>query len=363
MLECELLSLGALRATAPANPGAYRTHAQIESNQTKTTKSGSPFLELKIAAADGSLVLRAWDNTPAFGQAGDFQGGDWVEITGHWHENGSFGLEAKDWKLRRLEPEEIATALLGSPELAEKQARDNATIEDYCARLADPRLRALCLAFLEKFGDRFRRAAAARHNHHARRGGLAEHVAQMMRCAAAICDAYPQLHRDLILAGVLFHDCGKLWENGYPESGFAMPYSDLGEMLGHITIGIEVANSLWHELMQGEEAVDWRELDPPSEQVRLHLLHLIGSHHGQYDFGAPVLPKTPEAIVLHHVDNIDAKLEMLFEGYKTATQLAPNIFERVRPFTHNLVRPLAHGIFESAPDSTPEDRIIPLSNA
>ena len=68
-LEIELLSLGALRVRAPANPGPYRTHAQVESNQTKTTKAGSPFLELKFAAAEGSVTLRAWDNTPAFGQA------------------------------------------------------------------------------------------------------------------------------------------------------------------------------------------------------------------------------------------------------------------------------------------------------
>jgi 3'-5' exoribonuclease len=75
--------------------------------------------------------------------------------------------------------------------------------------------------------------------------------------------------------------------------------------------------------------------------VRLHMLHLIASHHGQYEFGSPVLPKTPEAVALHHVDNIDAKMEMLRRGYETSKELAPGIFERFRPWTVNVVAPLA----------------------
>jgi 3'-5' exoribonuclease len=72
----------------------------------------------------------------------------------------------------------------------------------------------------------------------------------------------------------------------------------------------------------------------------MHLLHLIGSHHGEYQFGSPVLPKTPEAIVLHHVDNLDAKLEMMFSAYESAPLLGRNIFERQRPLPGNLVRQL-----------------------
>ena len=97
--------------------------------------------------------------------------------------------------------------------------------------------------------------------------------------------------------------------------GFIMPYDERGELLGHITIGIELVNRLWRDMLETSEAADWLALDPPTEDVRLHLLHLIASHHGELQFGSPVYPKTPEAIVLHHVDNIDAKLEMFAEGY------------------------------------------------
>jgi 3'-5' exoribonuclease len=190
-------------------------------------------------------------------------------------------------------------------------------------------------------GDRFRRTAAARKNHHARRGGLVEHVAQMMASANALCPVYPELNRDLMLAGVLFHDLGKLWENSYPESGFAQQHSIHGEMLGHIPLGIELVNKLWRDLLELPEAATWPELKPSSEEIRLHLLHLIGSHHGQLEFGSPVLPRTPEAFALHYIDNLDAKLEMVREAYKSSNELAPGIYDRMFPLPANLVKPLA----------------------
>ena len=162
----------------------------------------------------------------------------------------------------------------------------------------------------------------------------------MMRSAAAIAAAYPNLNRDLMIAGVLFHDCGKLWENQLPADGFIMPYSEPGELLGHITIGIELINILWRKLAVSEEWKLWIALDPPNEDVRLHLLHLIASHHGELQFGSPVVPKTPEAWALHYVDNLDAKLEMMALGYGSGKQLAPRIQERMWPLPGNLVRPL-----------------------
>src|SRR5438067_1094250 len=83
-----------------------------------------------------------------------------------------------------------------------------------------------------------------------------------------------------LIAGILFHDSGKLWENQYSESGFIMAYDEIGELMGHISVGVELANSLWRRL-SGEHADAWKNLAPPSEDVRMHLLHLIGSHHGE----------------------------------------------------------------------------------
>ena len=224
----------------------------------------------------------------------------------------------------------------GPAHIRERQAADYKYIIDRVEAMGDPRLRALSELFLKDWGERMKRTAAARNYHHARRGGLVEHVAGMLRSADCISSVYTSLHPDLLAAGVLFHDCGKLWENVMPENGFAMPYSETGELLGHINIGIEFVNSLWRKL----DLTQWAGLDPQNEEVRLHLLHLIASHHGELEFGSPVYPKTPEACALHHIDNLDAKLEMMFSGYATANLLAPNVYERVRPLPGNLVRPL-----------------------
>jgi 3'-5' exoribonuclease len=224
--------------------------------------------------------------------------------------------------------------------LRAKQEHDWQTIADLLATLADPRLRALSERFLAEQGARFRRSAAARRNHHARRGGLVEHVAQMMRAAAALCGVYPDLNRDLLLAGVLFHDCGKLWENGYPEDGFQQLVTLRGEMLGHIPLGIEVVNKLWRDMLDSPAARGWLELTPSNEDVRLHLLHLVGSHHGQLEFGSPVLPRTPEAFALHYIDNLDAKLEMVKDAYAQAAEIAPGVRDRVFPLPATLVDPL-----------------------
>jgi 3'-5' exoribonuclease len=331
-------SLRETKLAANHGPAQAEVSVQVESVTRKPTKAGGEFLELKIADAEDHATLRVWSDAPIFAEASQLPPASFIAITGEWAIS-NFGLEARNWSLRHLTEPEI-TSLLGGPEsLRSRQATDFATIESLTSEIADPRLHALCQLFLAEFGERFRRTGAAREYHHARRGGLVEHVAQMMRCAHAICSAYPHINRDLVITGVLFHDCGKLWENCFAADGFHMPYSDPGELLGHIPLGIELANRLWHRIMDSPEAATWP-ASPPADDVRLHLLHLIASHHGEYQFGSPVLPKTPEAIVLHHVDNIDAKLEMMATAYQTSPTVSRNIFERMRPLTVRLVRPL-----------------------
>ena len=263
-----------------------------------------------------------------------------IEISGEFGHHAAFGLEARRWTFRVLSASEQSALFAGPPELRAKQEADFQFILECLESLRDPRLRYVWELFLADYGDRFRRAAAARSFHHARRGGLVEHVAGMMRAAAALATVYPRLHRDLLLSGVLFHDCGKLWENHVAETGFSIEHNEVGELLGHISMGIELVNNLWRRLRLCEPYGAWKKLDPACESVRLHLLHLVASHHGEMAFGSPVLPKTPEALALHYIDNLDAKLEMVFGGYATAPLVAPNIHDRVRPLTQYLVAPL-----------------------
>ena len=337
----DILTLSNLKRAAKAGRVEAVVHGQVDSIARKETREQKPYWEVSIADAETKITLRAWSDSPAFALCEQMSRGEFLEVTGEFVHNGAFGTDARRWTCQRLGDEERLALLAGPSELREKQNADYEYIVRTVESLSDPRLLALGSLFLKEWGDRFRRSAAARNYHHARRGGLVEHTSQMMRGAEAIAAVYPQLNRDLLVAGVLFHDSGKLWENVLPENGFNMPYSEAGELLGHIPIGIEFVNSLWRKL----DFTAWAGLDPASEDVRLHLLHLIAAHHGEKQFGSPVEPKTPEAFALHYLDNLDAKMEMLAAGYQTAQQLAPGIFERVRPLPGNFVRPL--GKFET----------------
>ncbi|CAN5454599.1 HD domain-containing protein [soil metagenome] len=342
----ELLAIVDLHQRATAEPGTYAVRGQIAETTKKLTKAGKAYLDISMADGGGTLSLKAWSDSGAFAEAMSWlgtEGSVFVEVTGHW-EVGSYGLESKDWVPRRLTGDESAEVLAGTGAQREAIDRDFAAIESFVAEVEDPRLQALCQRYLQRFGERFRRSAGARRYHHARRGGLVEHVAQMMRAAVALCGVYPDLNRDLLVSGVLFHDCGKLWENCYPPDGFAMPYSLHGELLGHIPIGVELANKLWNELLaeDAERAAAWQQQVPSPEAVRVHLLHLIAAHHGEHQFGSPVVPKTPEATALHYIDNLDAKLEMFAKGYSTAATIGPGIQERVFPLPGPLVNPLPH---------------------
>jgi len=337
----ELLTLSSLKNAAQNQPAAARVHAQVVGVNEKVTRDGKPYRELAVADAQGRLSLRAWNDSPAFALCGTLAPGDFLEIEGEFSQHPAFGLEARQWTARPLEPGEVETLLGGPDALREKQERDFGAIASLVGSIADPRLRGVSQRLLDELGERYRRAAAARTYHHARRGGLVEHVSAMMRCADKIAEVYPGLNRDLLLAGAFFHDVGKLWENCPEPRGFGIPYDVKGELVGHIAIGIEILNHLWRRMMAGPEAAEWpADLQPPGETVRMHLMHLIASHHGEYAFGSPVVPKTPEAYVLHIVDNLDAKLEMMNGAYANGNPLTDEITERVRPLPGNLVRPL-----------------------
>lgn len=354
----QLMTLSEVRRAASrqgGSPVTARVHVQVEAATAKLTREQKPYCELSLADACDRMTLRVWSDNPAYKTCSALSSEDFIELNGEFSSHSQYGLDAQKWTVRPLTPQEKNELLQGPAELRAKQNADWEFIVKTVEAIADPRLRALSDAFVKEFGERFRRTAAARKYHHARRGGLVEHTAQMMRVAKALAPLYPQLNLDLLLAGILFHDCGKLWENALPENGFVMAYDELGELVGHISIGIEVVNALWRKL-SAENSAAWKNLSPPSEDVRVHLLHLVGSHHGEKGFGSPVEPRTPEAMTLHYIDNLDSKLEMFAAGYVTAKPLAPRIFERVWPLPGNLVSSLQK--FEPGATAKPDDQLF-----
>src|SRR5947208_293727 len=296
----DLMTLTEIRRAAQNGAVSARVHVQVESASPKLTREQNPYCELALADACDRMTLRVWSDHPTYKTCSTFTNENFVELSGEFHRHPQYGLEARKWTVRPLTDQEKNELLQGPADLRAKQAADWELILQTTQTIADPRLRALCKAFLKEWGDRFRRTAAARNYHHARRGGLVEHTAQMMRVATQIAPLYPDLNLDLLVAGILFHDSGKLWENYLPETGFSMPFDERGEMVGHIGIGMELVNSLWRKIQSNERAAEWQKLSPPMEDCRLHLLHLIASHHGEPQFGSPVYPKTPEALALNY---------------------------------------------------------------
>ncbi|MFZ1614106.1 MAG: HD domain-containing protein, partial [Holophaga sp.] len=145
----------------------------------------------------------------------------------------------------------------------------------------------------------FAKAPAAKSLHHVYLGGLLEHTLSVAGMAEKACAHYPAMNRDLLLAGVFLHDLGKTAELAYQRS---FGYSDAGNLIGHISMESEWVSRAIAGIPQFPE------------ELRMQILHCILAHHGKLEFGSPVVPKTPEALLLHYLDDLDGKLEGMFRA-------------------------------------------------
>ncbi len=167
---------------------------------------------------------------------------------------------------------------------------------------------------------------AAKNIHHAYRGGLLEHSLSVAKLALSIADHYPHLDRQVLLAGAIFHDLGKIWEYSY---GLITDYTDSGRLLGHMQLVLDYLNPILQECDLEEEYV-------------MHFKHLILSHHGTYEFGSSRLPQTPEAMLLHYADNIDAKMAQCKQIFAEKTDDFIGWSSYQRSLERHMYQPLRH---------------------
>ena len=175
-------------------------------------------------------------------------------------------------------------------------------VKKFVGQIKNPQLKALVEEFLAdaKLMEKFRNSPAAVKIHHDYLGGLLEHTHNMLRVAAAILPLYPQVQPDLVLAGVFLHDMGKTEELSYD---MAFTYTDSGQLIGHITQTLLMVNKKADALKAKGVQIDKQILDA--------IGHIILSHHGEYEFGSPKLPATPEAFMVYYIDDLDAKVSQV----------------------------------------------------
>jgi 3'-5' exoribonuclease len=187
-------------------------------------------------------------------------------------------------------------------------------------RIAEEKLRQLVIDLLDSNRERLLILAAATRNHHAYVGGFLEHVLSVTRTCVYLADKYDELHpdlkprlnKDLVVAGGILHDIGKLRE--YEETLEGTAYTASGHLIGHILQGRDIVR----------EAAAGRGLDP---ELLLRLEHIIVSHQRLPEWGSPKQPMTPEALLVHYADDIDAKFQMMaaaLEDDKSAGPMTSN---------------------------------------
>src|SRR5947208_9307732 len=184
-----LLTLTEIRRATQNGTTSARVHVQVESATPKLTREQQPYCELTLADACDRMTLRVWSDHPAYKTCSALTSHDFVELTAEFYRS-QYGLDARKWTVRPLTEQEKNELLQGPAHLRAKQASDFEFIMQTLSEIADPRLHSLGEVFLNEWGERFRRTAAARNYHHARRGGLVEHTAQMMRVAKQVAPLY-----------------------------------------------------------------------------------------------------------------------------------------------------------------------------
>ena len=264
--------------------------------QLRPNRNGELYLQLRISDKTGSITAMMWNAKQH--QYDAFSNGDFVRIKGTAQlYNGGMQVIAKGVDREDKTKVDEAEFLTLTDVAVEKMI---SRMSEILRGLNHVHLQNLAECFLvdETLMKKIRSAPAGIKNHHAYRGGLLEHMLSLMEICLDVGPRYKGVNVDVLVLGAFLHDLGKVEELTYePDLG----YSDSGQLIGHIVQGIQILD---RKIVQCDQ--QFEETIPV--ELAHQLRHMIVSHHGQYEFGSPKLPMTLEAIVLHHLDNLDSKI-------------------------------------------------------
>ncbi len=282
--------------------GTVRGSYLVRQKTVGTTRKGDPFISLILADRTGEVDGKIWNDADQLSSR--FEAGDVCEVEGY---AGSYrgriqitvsGIKASTEKVdpgiflesAPVDPSEMIKSLRG-----------------ILREVKDAHLRQLIERFLGDplFVSRFKRAPAAKSFHHCYLGGLLEHTLSVCEMTRYVLGHYPQLDKDLLLTAAFLHDIGKIRELRFDPH---IEYTDEGRLVGHLVLGTAMIDEKMGEIRGF----------PPEMAIRLR--HLMLSHHGQYEFGSPKVPKFLEAIALNLIDDLDAKINGLSRFMKRDRQ-------------------------------------------
>jgi len=304
-----------LIADIPDEKGDFVGTYLLKSKTLAESKNGAPYLRLRLSDKSGEIDAFVWqdvevaDSSVATGQIIKLKGR--VNIYQQ-------RPNVKVIKLRSAsESEYDIRAIAQCPKTDPKELL--AFVKESIEGVSDPHYRALLDEVFSdvEFVSRFKTAPGAKAIHHAYRGGLLEHTVSLLRLVTSISQIYGDLDTDLLIASCILHDIGKMQE--YNEE-LAIERTTKGRLLGHIVLG----------LLSLQRYIERLDEFPPAKWQKL--LHILISHHGRLEWGSPQVPMTLEAIALHYIDNLDAKLGQFravsekrkdpnFEGFTTYDKL------------------------------------------
>jgi 3'-5' exoribonuclease len=312
----------------------------VADKQLRANRQGNLYLHLELRDKTGTVGARLWNATENL--ARQFEPGDYLHVRGKTQVfQGALQIILTHLEVvasSQIEPEEFL------PQSSQNVTKLLARLREVLLAMSNPHLRALVECFLidDTFVTKFTAAPAGIKNHHAYQGGLIEHVVSLLNVADRIADLYPEIDRDLLLTGIFLHDIGKIDELSYDR---AFTYTDQGQLVGHLVMGVEM---LREKVERSAELTG--DTFPP--ELLLRLKHMIVSHHGTHEFGSPRLPMTLEAIALHYLDNLDAKVHTFSREIRDD----PSKESSWTPFQQSLGRRLFKGTAKAdgAGDENPE---------
>lgn len=258
------------------------------------SKSGKPYLNIKLMDKTGEMEARVWDDAEELSK--NFKRNDFVEIKGNALAYQG-GLQLNISEISKVDEDTIAIRdfLPTSDREPEEMMAELGLI---VAGIKSNSIRNLLTAFLEdeEIRNLLTLAPAAKSMHHPYLGGLLEHILSLCRLIDGVTKQYQNINKDLLLAGAILHDIGKIYELKFERT---FDYSDEGRLLGHITIGIGMIDKKMEAIPKFPR------------ELALLLKHMLLSHHGHLEFGSPKRPKTVEAVILYYLDDMDSKVQSM----------------------------------------------------